>query len=282
MNGGHIGPWHKVGIPGDVLQRWRHASRTISGLPPPAKRARLEDPPDGGIMLDVPFRKRSRMAYRLKKRKRTHARGRRRNRRVTMQWPRFKLVKFKVVSAFSTTQAAPGSTAQYLIKANDLNDPHGAISQNLPLGVDQWAAMYKKYVVVKSTHYVKIHNVSSTGSVTYGLTLRQPGESSLLASNEAYLELPMTRSKLLSPDQDHSGLGISYSAKRYWRVRKFMDHDELHASFTTTPSSPSKSAYVSFWFGDTNATDQYTIEGYATSEYTCLLFEPVTPSRSTL
>lgn len=234
-------------------------------------------------MMDVGRRRYRKMKFRLKRRTRSRRGGRRRMRRVTMQWPRFRLVKFKVVSQFTgSSTGGTGAIAQYVIQANHLSDPHTAMGGNLPLGLDQWAAMYSKYVVVKSTHYAKVHNVTSTGAISFGLTLRSPGEQSLLANAEAFLEQPITRSKILSPDVDHAALGITYSAKKYWHVRKFMDHDDLHATFGTSPGSPSKLCYVSFWFEDVNRANDFTVEGYFTSEYTCLLFEPVQPSRSTL
>lgn len=270
---------------GQYLERLRAEGRVQS-----VQRGRAERKPRsrpaggpgvaGGIMSAGSTRTMPRR--RQRQRKRARRSFRRPSRAITMQWPRFKLVKFKVVTAYSLVQAAPGTTAQYLLQANSLADPHGAAGGNLPLGLDQWAAMYGKYVVVGSRHYVKAHNVSSTGSITYGLSLRAPGESSTLATNEAYLELPITRSKILSPDQDHSGLGVSFAAKRYFHVRKFMDAENLHGTLSVTPGNPSRLAYVSFWFGDTNATEGYTIEGYITSEYTCLLFDPITPSRSGL
>lgn len=207
---------------------------------------------------------------------------RRRIRRISSMWPRFKLVKFRVVTTFGSSPGAGAGTTIHNYKANSLDDPHGGAGSNLPLGLDQWSAMYKKYVVVKSTHYAKVHNTTSTGSVTFGISLRAPEESNNLASAEYYQEIPMTRSKLLSPDLDHAALGITYKAKKYWGVKKFMDHEELHGDLSTTPVSPIKMAYVQLWHADTNNTEAYTLEGWITSEYTCLLFEPVTPSRSSL
>lgn len=217
-----------------------------------------------------------------KKRRFKRRRMRRPAKRITNLWPPTQLVKFRQVMAYSSSPAAGAGLTLHNYKANSLDDPFGGGGNQLPLGLDQWAAMYKKYVVVSSQCFVKIHNTSSTGSVTFGLTLRNPGETATLGSAEAYLETPMTVSKLLSPDLDHAALGMSYRAKRYWHVRKFMDHDELHGDFGTAPSSPNKSCYVTFWHQDTNNSDAYTLEGYVTFEYVCLLFERVTPSRSSM
>lgn len=223
-----------------------------------------------------------------RKRKSSRRWGRGRRGRVPYTWPRSQLVKFKVVSTFQPgAQGAPGSPLQYLLMANSLSDPHGAIlgvggagTSNLPLGLDQWAAMYRKYVVVSSTHFVKIHNVSSTGAIAYGLTLRQPNEASLFTSIEEYLESPMTRSRILSTDADHSGVGIHYNAKRYWHTPKLVTKENLHGELSTAPGAPEDIAYVSLWTGDLNKTEGYTAEGLVTSIYTCLLMDPIQPSRS--
>lgn len=210
-----------------------------------------------------------------------------RRRRVPFTWPRFRLVKFKVVSVNKGAGTTGTTVQQILFTANGLDDPHSDAGANLPLGLDQYATMYKKYCVVGSKHYVRVHNISSTGSIVYGLSLREPGVGTALTNPEQYMELPLTRSKILSPDMDHSGLGISFSAKRFFAVRKFMDAEQLHGTFSTTPANPTRVAYVSFWHGDltknTDANpDPYTMEYIMTSEYSVLLFDPIHPARSTL
>lgn len=219
-----------------------------------------------------------------KRRRFGRRRGRRPMRRLTNLWPKTHLVKFKVVTNFSQAvlEANSLTASIYTFKANSLNDPFGSASQNLPLGLDQWAAMYKKYAVVASTFYCKVHNVTSTGSVTFGVALRRPDESDTLANAGYYQELPMTRSKILSPDMDHAALGISYKAKKYWSVRKFHDAESLHGAFGLSPGDPSRLAYYQFYSQDTASGADYTLEGWFTIEYVCLLFDPVTPARSGL
>lgn len=205
-------------------------------------------------------------------------------RRITNLWPKTQLVKFKVVTNFSQDVLAENAASANVLtfKANSLNDPFGSTSQNLPLGLDQWAAMYKKYVVVGSTLFCKVHNVTSTGSVTFGLCLRRPDESDTLANAGFYQELPIARSKILSPDMDHAGLGVGFKAKRYWSVRKFHDAENLHATFGLSPGDPTRLAYYQFFSQDTSGGSAYTLEGWFTIEFVCLLFDPVTPARSGL
>lgn len=250
------------------------------------KRPRIDEPvgPDNdpytstGIML---ARSRSMTRTMTKRRRQRRRRGRGRKGRAILTWPRYRLVKFRVVTTFNISSVGGVLNTRNIVSSS-LADPHQSMGSNLPLGLDQWAAMYKKYVVVGARHFVKVHNVTSTGAVVYGLTLRQPDETADLASAEAYLEHQNTRSRMLSPDMDHSGLGIAYSAKRYWRVRKFMDAEQLHGGLSTTPTAPARMAYTTLWFQDVSTAGDYTVEGFVTTEYVALLFDPVTPSRSSL
>lgn len=254
---------------------------------PPAKRPRLVEPSadpfetfmsgEAGNLAMPRTRGYGRKVYRRKRRIRR--KGRRRT-RVTNMWPKMKLVRFRVVSPWSVTTGA-GSIGVGAFKANGLNDPTGFAGAAYPLGLKEWAAMYKSYCVVASKCWVRAHNVSSTGSVMYGLTLLNNATS--LTSYSHYLELPITRGKMLSPDVDHSALGLSFGAKRFYKVKKFMDADELHGTMTATPTAtdPTDLAYYHLWVQDTYApTEVCTLEGTVTLEYTCLLFDSTTPSRS--
>lgn len=198
-----------------------------------------------------------------------------------MMWPRFRLVKFRCVNSNSIADlGATGAIFPKVFKANSLNDPFGTMGSELPLGLDQWAAMYQKYVVVASKFLVQFHNQSSTGALAVGCNLKN--DNTTLSQMDHYRELPMVRSKILSPDVDHSGLGMSFRSKKYYRVNKFKDAENLHASFSTTPGDPTDIAYYHFWVQDLNKADSFNLEYVATIEYVVLLFDPVTPSRSAL
>lgn len=205
----------------------------------------------------------------------------RRPRPVSLMWPRFRLVKFRCVTSNSIADlSATGNLFPIVFKANSLNDPFGTIGSELPLGLDQWAAMYSKYVCVASRFMVQFHNQSSTGALAVGCNLKN--DNTTLASLDHYRELPMVKSKILSPDVDHAGLGMSFKAKKFYRVRKFKDAENLHGTFSTSPGDPTDIAYYHFWVQDLNKADSFNLEFVATIEYVCLLFDPVTPARSQL
>lgn len=196
-----------------------------------------------------------------------------------MMFPSTKLVKFRVVESIAQASGA-GAIQTFQFKLNSLNDPTGVLSASLPLGLDQWAAMYQRYVVVGTKVYLKAHAESVTGSIVYGLNIMQ--DSSALSNYKHYMEMPRTRSKLLSSDVDHSGLGVGWSLKKNEKVRKVKDAEDYHADFSTTPGDPTEIRYAHLWFQDVNSTSAATLEGVLTLEYVVLLFDPVSPARSSL
>lgn len=221
----------------------------------------------------------TKLKYRKRKRQ-SKRRFKRRTRAVTL-WPQSKLVRFKAVNQFTRTPAG-GAIDNMTIDVGSLNDPFGGAGAELPLGLDQWSAMYSRYVVVGCKVWVRAHNVTSTGALTFGLTRLPPGDTTGRTSASHYLEMPGTVSKILSPDVDHANLVLSYSAKRHNRVKNIRDAKELHGTFSTTPGAPTVTTQMKLWTQDVNATDNGTLEGFITAEYVVLLLDPILPARSAL
>lgn len=225
----------------------------------------------------------SRTATRTRRRRTGRRYGRRRRiRRVPMQWPMSRLVKMRLVRAFTSTPDAAGQIKTHTLFWNTLNDPTSGLGAGLPLGMDQYAALYSRYCIVGARAFVRVHNVTSTGAVAYGLTSYEPSNTTAPASHEEAMELPHTRARILSPDVDHSGLGLSWSAKKAFKVRNIKDASELHGDLTLTPTSPTKVARFYLWSQDVNSTETHTIEGFLTMEFIVLLFDRVNPTRSSL
>lgn len=223
------------------------------------------------------YRRRGRMPRRRLRRRRRGGIGRKR--RITSLWPRTRLVKFRCVTSYAGTTGA-GALVEVAFKANSLNDPFGTAGAQLPLGLDQWAAMYQRYAVVGSKCYVKAHAGTVTGAMTYGVSLLR--SNSALSDYEYHLEQPLVRSKMLTADVDHSAVGMTYGAKRFWHFRKFMDAEEQQATFSTTPGDPTDLCYYVMWFQDVGKSEAVLMEAIVTIEYTVLLFDPIVPARSSL
>lgn len=246
------------------------------------KRAR-PDPSSTATPVDANMVSRTRTRTAVRRRTKRSRRGRlRRVRRAVTLWPVSRLVKLKLVKAFTSTPDGAGQIKTHTLFLNTLNDPTSGMGDGLPLGLDQWAALYRRYCVVGARVFVKVHNVTSTGAVAYGLTVYEPGNTTAPASHEEAMELPHTRSRILSPDMDHSGLGISWSAKRAFKVKNLKDASELHGDLSTSPTSPTKTARMYLWSQDVNSTETHTIEGFLTMEFIVLLMDRINPTRSSL
>lgn len=248
------------------------------------------EPPIAGFAHNVEayrfFSKRSaknNMPYRRRpsrnRRRRNRRRGVIRRSRAVSLWPRKKLVKMRMVYTMASTTGA-GTIQVYTIKANSLNDPTGTLTAQLPLGLDQWAAMYQQAIVVGGKIWVRMHSGSGTGSMMYGITLLNTATT--LANHTYYMETPLTRSKMLSTDVDHSSVGMSFSAKKFFKVRKLMDAEDQHATFSTSPGDPTDLAYYHIWVQDTTAGEAQTWEAVVTQDFYVLLFDSIIPTRSSL
>lgn len=206
----------------------------------------------------------------------------RRNRRTSLLWPATKVVKFRLVlsKAFSS---GSGALAGVAYKMNSLNDPTAGDSAQLPLGLDQWAALYSKYKVLGSKITVLAHPTTITGAGFFGLHLSSQGQSAVLTDHDHYRELPNTSMKMVSPDIDLARVSLNYSIHKYpFHIRKVKDADDQEGTFSTTPGDPADIAYVHLFAQDSNKTDAITFDVQITLEYVCLLYDRVMPARSSL
>lgn len=227
----------------------------------------------------MPYRKRSYKKRRPTKRRTVRRRVQRRK-RISNLWPRSKVVKFRLV--FETGQVGTnGAMTMNAIKANSLNDPCGSLNAQLPLGLDQWAAMYQKYIVLGSRIYVKPTLTSSTGAVVVGLHLHDNDTS--LANHNYYKELPRTRTTMVTAQKDYArGIFLNYSAKKFWHINNIKDDSEQEGAFSTTPGDPTDIAYFHFFTADLDASQTSIVSSQIIVEYIVLLTNPVTPARSVL
>lgn len=230
-----------------------------------------------GTSKAMPY-KRSKTTYR-KKGQKGRPRRRRARKLPPLALPRSRLVRFRYVTS-GQLSGATGTIATAMVKANDLNDPTGALSTALPLGLDQWAAQYQKYIVLGSKIIVRFNNTANTGMVAVGIHLDD--DTTALTSVNHYKELPMTKQAVLTTQKDFALVKMNYSGKRFWKLTNIKDDSEQEAAFSTTPGSPTDIAYFHIYcqdfYGGHTATVDYQIE----HEFICLLSEPVTLAQSSL
>lgn len=246
-----------------------YKANKLHDISEPSKKARVDMPPR---------RSYRRPRYALKSRRNyKRRRSMRRVRPVPSLWPRQKLVKFSVVGTLSGTTGA-GALDTYILKANSLNDPLNTIGAELPLGLDQWAAMYQKYVIVGSN--IEVHWGIGTGQAVVGIALKQDGTA--LTSHEQYMEMPLSKWRLTSADHDLVIQNHSYKGKKYEKIRDWKDAEDYQASFTTSPGDPTTIRYYHLFVQDTNSTEASNYEFVVKITFYALLFDSIIPARSTL
>lgn len=256
----------------------------------PGKRQKLDDTgayksrPLTAPKTRMPYR-RSSIRYRRRRARprrasRVRALVRRVPRPVPMMWPAYKLVRFRVANRGSLSGAS-GVIDVSLVKANSLSDPMGLLGGELPLGLDQWAAMYSKYCVVSSVLRVNAHATAATGGIAVGCCLAK--DNSTLTDVEHYRERPGSIIKYLTSDMDKTYFSAHYNGKRYEKIKDWKTAEDYHAAFSATPADPTTSRYYQIFIQDLHSGggETATVDYMLSIDFTVLLFERIIPSRST-
>lgn len=232
-----------------------------------------------GKVKAMPYRK----TYRKKTKATTRKKARRSYRRrpkIPLGIPRSKIIRLKATWSVAGLGSGSGAMAMHPIKANSLNDPAGALVNNLPLYTDQYAALYQKYIVLGSKLTFKPYRAVGTGMDVVGIHLAD--NSTSLADHDYYREQSRTRSIMLTDQKPSGTVSLKYSGKKFWKLINIKDDSEQEASFSTTPGDPTDVAYYHVFIQDMTKGDAVTLEGSFIMEWIVLLTDPVTPTRSNL
>lgn len=221
------------------------------------------------------------MAYRKKSTYKRKSRKTRRNRkkRIPLALPRQRVVRMRVV-ARGTITANAGAVGIVKMKANSLNDPTTDFGATLPLGLDQWAAQYQKYIVLGCKVVARFIPTTATGPINVGLHLAD--NNTALANTDHYKELPGTSQCILTTQRDYCTRVMKYSGKRFWRLTNIKDDSEQEAAFSTTPGDPTDIAYIHVYVQDMQNANNTTVEVQVEQEFIVLLTDPVTLAQSSL
>lgn len=224
----------------------------------------------------MPYR--SRRQY---KRTRPIRARRRRLRAIPTGIPQSKLVKFKLTaSSQSIAIGAGGALSGYSFKVNSFNDPTGSMTAQLPRYLDQYAALYQKYIILGAKVQVRFVRVSGTGAQICGLHLDE--SNTMLTDHDDYREQFRTKTRMLTDQHNYATITINYSGKKFWKVKDLKDDSEQEGALSLTPGDPTDIAYVHAFIQDLNKTDAYTYEMQLTMEFITLLTNPIAATRSSL
>lgn len=113
-------------------------------------------------------------------------------------------------SAFTSTT---GTLAGQSLKANSLNDSGSGLTQILPLGLDQWAAQYQKYIVLGSKITLRASPTAYNGPAVVGIHLAD--NTTLLTTTSHYKSLPLTKQLIMTANKDYGRITMTYSGKKF-------------------------------------------------------------------
>jgi hypothetical protein len=150
--------------------------------------------------------------------------------------PRTKRVTMRYVS-WVDLAGTSGALGTQIVGAGDLHDPDKTGVGHQPLGYDNWAALYSKYLVVKSTITAEFAQSSTSASV-FGIYLSQANG----ITGTSWEELAEQGRGVHCLANTGSGaitkrLTLEYDAKRLMNLGNVKDNvDRLGGSFGSSPS----------------------------------------------
>lgn len=197
--------------------------------------------------------------------------------------PKKKLVRVKS-SQYGTIDNTAGAVGRTLVNMFNICDPFSSASAQQPLGYDQWKALYNAAVVVGVKVVARIHNRSAV-AVIAGITACNEDQGTTVLSNyEHYQEVKGTKSRLLSPDVDHTIIFMKVGTKRHVGVKNIMDEDEWHCLDLASETAPVRTAYFHLWAQPMDQSTALTdassnsVQINYTVEYIVLLHDQIIPS----
>jgi len=195
--------------------------------------------------------------------------------------PKTQLVKFRFAindGVGLSLVSSSGAVADYTFLANDCYDPYYTGAGSQPRNFDQYMAMYRHGIVVKSVIKLQFFFESApTYSMRAGVLLRDSTTALGAASQADCAESPRSKSVIVSMVQGGpKHVKFVYTPKSFFGSQDVEDNDDLY--FTSGASPSEKAAYHVFAHSYGGATQAVFMTG--TIEYTAMLLHPILPSQS--
>lgn len=159
----------------------------------------------------------------------------------TIGFPKTAFVKMRYVDTI-TLSPSVNTLNEEVFKANGIFDPYYPLGGHQPLGRDQWALFYNKYVVYRSECSVKFCvRVNNSEPLGIGIYLSSSPTTTALNVNTLQ-EQGHSVSLIGSPTTNgnaftlNNKLKMSYNAKKWHGVTNVKDADNLEADFSADPA----------------------------------------------
>lgn len=175
--------------------------------------------------------------------------------------------------------ACASTTPQnHYVSVINVVDPFNTSGTQQPLGYDQWKTLYKRAKVLGAKVTFTCHNAGAV-AVVIGCTLIPEGENAAQTPWEYNAESPNSRYRILSPEMDHTTIGMVSSTKKYFRIADIKDNEEI-ACDIDADTGPDRVGYFTCWAALHNGTTATNVDYIIKVQYIILLDQPQVPARS--
>lgn len=226
--------------------------------------------------------------YRRKRRKATYKRRSKRmrlykrpSRAILTGFPNSKLVKLRYVEHFTLDYVA--SIPEYRFRANSIFDPNYTGTGHQPMGRDQWAELYQRYIVVGSKATVSYVPVAATNQVPAYFGMKVMTDPATIASTYTTVDEVLEDKKtgryvvlggnLLPPSMNPRNASVTrrFSAKKTFALTNPLDDPDIGASMS---ANPVRVAYYTVWQASIAGNDPPEQNYKICIDYVVLVREP--------
>jgi len=167
--------------------------------------------------------------------------------------------------------------SDYLFRCNSIFDPNQSGAGHQPMGHDEYARFYKRYVVVGSKITVRFVGATVSGSTVdpnaitnVGITTIDDTGSNILLPSE-FMENNRTTYGVIQPQRPSHTITKYFSAKEFFGVKNAVDDDTLFAGFGQNPQNGAL-WQLKFWPDQAGASDR-RVSINVMIQYICVLRE---------
>lgn len=167
-----------------------------------------------------------------------------------------------------TINAGSGTSALHLFRANSVFDPNFTGVGHQPLGFDEWAAVYGKYRVIKSSCKIMacMNGVSTTSQAIFGV--RTTSDSGTTTNITRNMEQTNCKWTMVTGSLEPKTLTCYWNIKS---VASMSNEDNLNAAVTGNPVQ--EDYFQVFYHAIDDVIDADALRCAAEIEYTVRFFE---------
>lgn len=173
--------------------------------------------------------------------------------------------------------------ATHSFRANSIYDPNftSIVGDHQPMGHDQYAAFYQKYVVVSSTITATFKGTSNSSltsdtnqQYTVGVLTTTPNQ--LVTDRYELLENNRTSFSEVNPQQPFAKVHKEFNAKKFFGLTRILDNEGYGASMSANPPDRNTCLFELFGYNPVESTEPITpLYVNVVIKYNCILRDRV-------